>query len=269
MAETKRQYNPKAPKSLRDLNFNQMAKDFRTPALMIAGMAIGNFGVKQLNKVIEKPSVSGLLGVDPKTLKKYIAPTVSAVTGLAVYQLMPNKDIKAIGLGIAATGGILAFKEITEKNILSGLEGTPGLGNALPGPAPVSIEQVSIPGTSPLDLPLYEIDERRANPAFSRLMEDPDYGTNGVQGHQQVGTEKEIVLNSRLEDDNITDDGLDNGYDSDKSDLDMSGTDNEISGDKGEIAPMATPYVAPQGETVYQAARQDGPEETLDFSEIP
>ncbi len=268
--ETKRQYNRKAPKSLRDLDFKQMGKDFRTPALMIAGMTIANYGIKQLNKVLEKPSVSGLLGVDSKTLKKYVAPTVSIATGLAVYQLVPNQDIKVVGLGVATKGGIMALKEITGKDILSGLEGTGGLGNVLPEPAPITVEQVSGPKTSPLDLPLYEIDEPETNPAFSRLMEtDPENRTDGVRGYGQTGRETEIVLNSRMEDDNITDDDLDKDYDTEKSDVDMASVESEISGGGEITATMATPYTTVQNENAYPITRSEEPEDVLDFSEIP
>lgn len=265
--ETKRQYNRKTAKSVRDLSFNQMAKDFRTPALMIAGMTIANIGIKQLNKVLDKPAVNGLLGIDSKTLKKYIAPTASVVTGLAVYQLMPNQDVKVMGLGIATKGGIMALKEITGKDILSGME---GIGNVLPETTqtPVSIEQVN-QSSSPLDLPLYEVEDNQSDTSIRRLMDtDPDYGTDGVQGYSQQGAEKEIILNSRLDKDNITDEETDNDFSTEKSDVDMTIADSDISGEPGtsNIPPV---NIAIQGEAAYQNTYREEPEETLDFSQIP
>jgi hypothetical protein len=268
--ETKRQYNRKKAKSVRDLSFNQMAKDFRTPALMITGMTIANIGIKQLNKILDKPAVNGLLGVDSKTLKKYIAPTASVVTGLAVYQLMPNQDVKVMGLGIATKGGIMALKEISGKDILSGMDGTENVGNALSqaNQPPISIEQVKQSG-SPLDLPLYEVEDNQSYTAFRKLMDtEPDYGTDGVQGNGTAAYDKEIILNSRLEKDNITDEEPDNDFSTEKSDVDMTITGGEISGEPG-VDNIPSVITTVDSEPAYQNSYREEPEETLDLSQIP
>jgi hypothetical protein len=109
-------------------------------AYTIAGMIVGNIASNSLEKMINKDGSDGI--------KKYIAP-VATVAGGAIAAGMLKDDMKYLGVGIAAAGGIKVVKQAFNKDLLNGedtIQGLLGLeddGDLIPGiGAPAAMKEL-------------------------------------------------------------------------------------------------------------------------------
>ena len=99
-------------------------------AFTIAGLVIGNIASNSLDKIINKDGADGI--------KKYLAPVATAAGG-AIAAGMLKDDMKYLGIGIAAAGGIKVVKQAMGKDLLSGDDSIQGLlgleedGSMIPG----------------------------------------------------------------------------------------------------------------------------------------
>ena len=96
---------------------NELAK----PALIILGMAGGNFAGKALDKILKVDN--SLSGFNAKAVVK---PVIQIATGIAGAVLLKDKNLKLVASGIAATGIASGVKVLLKKDLLAGFD---GLGN--------------------------------------------------------------------------------------------------------------------------------------------
>jgi len=109
-------------------------------AFTIAGLVIGNIASNSLEKIINKDGTEGI--------KKYIAPIATAAGG-AIAAGMLKDDMKYLGIGIAAAGGIKVVKQAFNKDLLAGDDSIQGLlgledeGSMIPGiGAPAAMKEL-------------------------------------------------------------------------------------------------------------------------------
>lgn len=88
------------------------------PALIILGMAGGNFAGKALDKVLKVDK--SLSGFNAKAAAK---PVIQIATGIAGAVLLKDKNMKLVASGIAASGIASGVKVLLKKDLLAGFDG--------------------------------------------------------------------------------------------------------------------------------------------------
>jgi hypothetical protein len=198
-SNTRRNYQKKSAKSIADLDTKKILKELDKPVSVLVGLAAGVPVAMIVEKVAGKKStVSGLLGIDGKKLTRILKPAVNIALGMSVHQLTKNPKIKLAGIGLAANGGLIAVKDFLGKDILKGFGDTEEVGSPNNQQTVKVIERVvrEAPPSTPLNLPLLEIDEpdAEASQIIERALED-NSGYDGVSNEPITETE-EVILPS-------------------------------------------------------------------------
>ena len=103
------------------INGKKVIDELAKPALIILGMAGGNFAGKALDKMLKVDS--SLTGFNAKAAAK---PVIQIATGIAGAVLLKDKNMKLVASGIAASGIASGVKVLLKKDLLAGFD---GLGN--------------------------------------------------------------------------------------------------------------------------------------------
>lgn len=98
----------------------KMLTDAKDPLLMIGGFMAANMVGKFLDKTIKKP-INGFLGLDGPS-GKYTRPVIIAAAGLAASQLVKNRDLKTVCVGVATSGLAQIAEQAIGVKTLSGDE---------------------------------------------------------------------------------------------------------------------------------------------------
>lgn len=88
----------------------------------LAGLAAGTLVMKTIEKSINTPTVSGLLGLEGvSTLQDIAPPVIVGVIGAGYYTKNSTKDHGFIGMGAAMAAGAKVVEKFANKTIFSGL----------------------------------------------------------------------------------------------------------------------------------------------------
>ncbi len=93
-----------------NLTLNKMADEGKKALLFMGGVLAGT----QVLKAIDRKSggMAGVMGLDGES-RKMLAPSLTAVIGLAVSATSQNEAIRSMGYGMASTGGAVMAQEMT------------------------------------------------------------------------------------------------------------------------------------------------------------
>lgn len=121
---TRRRRSTTSPK----IDLKKMPKQAEKPAYVVLGLLASKPVAMLIDKITgtTEQTVSGIFGIDANgMLKKWAKPLGVAATGLALSQLARNENMRIMGYGLAAGGGIIAVKQFWNKDLfaISGLEG--------------------------------------------------------------------------------------------------------------------------------------------------
>lgn len=97
--------------------------EFKNPAIIIAGLTVGNFAGKKLNSVLKVDETATGFQV-----KAMIKPIVQLSTGIGGACYLKNPYAKLFASGVAASGIASTVKVFLKKDILQGFSDVAGLG---------------------------------------------------------------------------------------------------------------------------------------------
>lgn len=127
----------------RMIDKKQLNEELKSAGLFMAGM----IGGAQISRMLQKRTGVGELldGLDGVS-KRMIAPAITAAAGAAMGIMLPKKELRTLGFGMAAMGGALTLNEIGVKVLPTAAPSAPsvkGLGytmDELPDPSVMGLE---------------------------------------------------------------------------------------------------------------------------------
>ena len=131
---------------------SELPKSITKAAITLGGYFLGKIGIVQLNKLIDKRSVSGVLGATTETVKQYGSPLVVGLAGAGVSLIGKNKrsnNVKHLGLGVTVAGAGAIVEGVAGEGLVKGLT---GLGASNEDYLPLDMP-TDVPPSADLNLP--------------------------------------------------------------------------------------------------------------------
>ena len=143
---------PAVTKSLKNFNTKTAVNDATKVGLFVAGLYGGRKVIALIDSKLNPANpeqatsgisgfVEGLLGPDIKAKLPALGITV---LGVVSPQFIKNENFKAISYGVGAAGGLKSVEQFTGKNLLSGIDGMPSLGQFATANLPALSEAVNM-----------------------------------------------------------------------------------------------------------------------------